>query len=621
MLEPESRHALLDNLRPPAGFILDRAVGTTYTLDLMALLTAPLAFALFDRVRSEDSELAVDPIALLEAVRRHADRIDIFCQAGMIAPMGSYRPIVTYLEQSIHAAVPPSPTAIFHPKVWVLRFRDPESGERRHRFLCLSRNLTFDQSWDTALVMDGRAGDSHDGNAPLQAFVNALPELAIGQVAPDRVAAVREVADELSTVHFELPSGFHDLRLWPLGHDTDDRWPFEGRVDRMLVISPFLTAGALARLRGKRRNDAVVSRAETIDHLGASPFESYSEVLILSPDANLADDLAEEDGAGKPTGTEPMTKPYLEGLHAKCYVADSGMDARVWTGSANATDAAFGGNVEFLVELIGRRRKVGIDKFLADPASAGQPTLRSILEPYSPPAEPVPLSSDEEFDLDLDVARRRLGSLVWTAEAESIGTDVYSLVVRGLPGRGDPLGTDHGALRLWPMSIRGAATRLDAVGGGLEAIFPTVSLEALSSFFVLEFGVERAGKRMTETMAVNATLSGAPADRTQRLLASLLRDRGELIRFLMMLLSDAGILSLGAGTGAEGGVWAWAGSAGSESLLEPLLRALAADPTRLDEIASLVEELSKTPEGTSMLPDGWAEIWKPIWDARKEAVA
>ena len=69
MLEPEGRQPLLDALRPPPGFVLDRAVGTSYSLDLLALLTAPLAFALFDRVTDDGDALDVDPVALLEPFR------------------------------------------------------------------------------------------------------------------------------------------------------------------------------------------------------------------------------------------------------------------------------------------------------------------------------------------------------------------------------------------------------------------------------------------------------------------------------------------------------------------------------------------------------------------------
>ena len=76
MLAPKDRTLLLESLRPPPGFHLDAAVSTTYSLDLMALLVAPLAFTFFDW-EGGDGQPTKDPNALLEALRRHVDRIQI----------------------------------------------------------------------------------------------------------------------------------------------------------------------------------------------------------------------------------------------------------------------------------------------------------------------------------------------------------------------------------------------------------------------------------------------------------------------------------------------------------------------------------------------------------------
>ena len=83
MLDPKSRALLLESLRPPEGGKLDLAVGTTFSLDLLALLTAPLAFTWFSW-EDDDGRPSSDPNALLEAICRHADHIHIFCQAGQI---------------------------------------------------------------------------------------------------------------------------------------------------------------------------------------------------------------------------------------------------------------------------------------------------------------------------------------------------------------------------------------------------------------------------------------------------------------------------------------------------------------------------------------------------------
>ena len=57
-----------------------------------------------------------------------------------------------------------------------------------------------------------------------------------------------------------------------------------------------------------------------------------------------------------PEYAEPET---LTGLHAKLYITDAGWKSSLWTGSANATSAAFSRNVEFLVELVGKNCHFG----------------------------------------------------------------------------------------------------------------------------------------------------------------------------------------------------------------------------------------------------------------------
>jgi hypothetical protein len=96
MLEPQSRTALLEALRPPDGFSLSRAIATTFTLDLTALLTAPMAFSLYDGLfdhgqskAGDDPVASLDPYALLKAVREHAERTLVFCQAGRITVSGT----------------------------------------------------------------------------------------------------------------------------------------------------------------------------------------------------------------------------------------------------------------------------------------------------------------------------------------------------------------------------------------------------------------------------------------------------------------------------------------------------------------------------------------------------
>ena len=301
MLEPDGRTLLLDALRPPMGYQLDAAAGTTYSLDLVSLLTAPVAFAMFDRQHADGSAIA-DPIAMLQALREHSERITLFHGAGQVTIPPIDQRLIVYLEQAVYTVVPPNPNAIFHPKVWYLRFRDRETGAISLRLLCLSRNLTPDRSWDTLLRLDGVPGDEVR-HPELAAFADALVDLAsqVRTLPEARAATVRSLGADLSRATWTLPDGFTSVQFWPLGHDGQERWPFDGQVDRMLIVSPFLTGGFISRVGRKRRNDILVSRPEEIDRVGGKALARLAERLVLASDANAtpADlDAAETPGGG-----------------------------------------------------------------------------------------------------------------------------------------------------------------------------------------------------------------------------------------------------------------------------------------------------------------------------------
>jgi hypothetical protein len=104
----------------------------------------------------------------------------VFCQAAQIRLPVNYPALVTWLEPSIFEVLPRNERGVFHPKLWVLRFTHAD-GSVRYRLLCLTRNLTFDRCWDTAVVLDGDYIDRENGiaaNHPLADFIDALPKLA-----------------------------------------------------------------------------------------------------------------------------------------------------------------------------------------------------------------------------------------------------------------------------------------------------------------------------------------------------------------------------------------------------------------------------------------------------------
>lgn len=222
MLRPDDREDLLATLRPPEHYRFDYAVGTTFSLDLLALLAVPLTFTFF-HLDGEDTRSLDDPILLLEALREYAERLAIFCQAGQITIPRTHELLYSYLEDSVFEVAPRSRHGVFHPKVWALRYVPENTTTEqpvRYRLLCLSRNLTFDRSWDTMLVLDGELTDrayAFGDNHPLGDFLAALPDLAVRSVSDSVRQHVARVEYEIRRVRFDLPQGFSKLAFHPFG--------------------------------------------------------------------------------------------------------------------------------------------------------------------------------------------------------------------------------------------------------------------------------------------------------------------------------------------------------------------------------------------------------------------
>ncbi|MCK5793277.1 MAG: phospholipase D family protein, partial [Anaerolineales bacterium] len=418
MLEPHRRAMLLEMLRPPEGYELSLAVGTTYSLDLLALLTAPVAFTLFDQ-----EAVQTDPLGLLHTMRMYADRIRIFCQSGQIKIPREHQLLISHLENSVFEVTAPSDNGVFHPKVWALKYV-AEDQQTLYRLLVLSRNLTFDRSWDTSLVLDGVLTDRVNrigSNSPLGEFFLSLPELAKNPLPETVIEELDLIGDEIQKVEWELPDQFESIKFWALGlPNRRRRWPFKGRVDRMAVIAPFLSEGLLKELAPAGKDNILVSRTDTIENLTSDGFDRFNEIYAFNP------------GIASEEYTDQTEKPALEdvpdtGLHAKLFIGDMGYEARLWTGSANATRAAFYENVEFLVEFQGRKSQMGIKALFKD-SDNGQVNFKDLLQSISGPPEDTSVNPlHDRLESQLRQARQVITKMGFHLRVDEIGQNDYNL--------------------------------------------------------------------------------------------------------------------------------------------------------------------------------------------------
>lgn len=585
---------LHDALRPPDGHELECAIGCTFTLDLVSLLSIPLAVGRFAAVDGGPHE--ADPLELLASIERCADKITVFHQAGLIRAPDRHRELLTLVEGSLVGVALPR-ASLFHPKVWVVRYAAGGSKEH-HRVVVLSRNLVPDRCWDTMVVLEGRTTRrTVSESGPLRDFLRWLSRRP--GLSDDRRSKIEALARSVANARFEAPRPFETVRFRPLRLSGREAHPVaDARRDRVLVVSPFVGERELHRLSRGSSGSILVTRSEELARL-ADPSATGFETL------NQLDDGLEPEPEGDPADPSGTA---LYGLHAKLYVADQGWNATAWTGSANATSAGFGTNVEFLVELAGKKSVCGVDAVLGNATVRG--TFASMLCPLdATAAQPT----DDDLERRLDAAAASVAALPLEVVCGPF-ENAWRLELRVTQPAKLPA---DALVRLAPL-----ASTLTPKAPDLSAVpvveFAGLAEHEVSGLFLVELRLQQGAER---TFVAHWPVVGELPDRVRALLRRLVTDCDGLIAFLKLLLggADGAGLGIAPATAAGRNGSRWGAAFGSAPPLELLLGTLAKDPERLDALAKWVPELAAAAGGA--IERELLEIWTPIWQARQELSA
>lgn len=581
MLSPEVRTVAMDLLRPPPGQRLDLAVLTTYTLDLEALLAVPLA--VLAHADAGVDQLLEDPLLVLRGLREAGDRVHVFVDEAGIAVPRRQRELYATLENSVHPVRVPG-GGVFHPKVWMARFVSSEGGgEALLRVGVLSRNLTFDRSWDVALASEAKPGGRRRAaSGPLARLVGGLAELSTMPLPSVLTESLETLAGQVSRAAFPGPTGFSDapIAFHTAGLGRSRRWlPKMANGGNVLAVAPFLTGKALDSVRGLGRGKGhLVSRHEELDGVSVARWDE-AKILV--------------DSALDEPGDETSSRP--SGLHAKIIAVEHGRDVTWWLGSANLTDAAFEGrNVEIMAQITGRKKRVGIDKFLDG--------FDDLCQRYTPSSETTADDNDEqEGQRDVEAAARALTE----AELAITCTPADDLWEWRLDG--EVQFPDGVTAKVWPVSVDEEQAIL--VDLPVTYRLPVTRLTSFAAFVVSSDRPHTEPQRF----ALKLPIHGVPEERTARVLQSLIDSPERLLAFLRSLLG--GLEELGHGGDLdELGTGAWARESGFEddSILEDMLRAASRDPTRLIAVRKLIADLRRTPEGRQIVPDRLQAVWEAV---------
>lgn len=615
MLDPNDRSVYLEDLRPPVGYTLDLALATTYSLDLLSLLMVPMAMVFCDCVSQE--EALSRPMALVEAIRRASGRVMVFCQRGRISVPRTHTKLYSFLEPMVIEARSASARGAFHPKIWLLRFTS-ESAPVRYRLVCLSRNMTTHRLWDVSACIEGDVDmnrrNGYSRNGPLRDFVKALRTFAVTQPRQHVLDQLELMADEVGRVKlWNRPADFDDVEFVPIGISNHRRMAVASDRTRMLAVSPFISGSTADEILGYGKYNILISTPEALNELDDRAVADLGKYCYLYTMMDGCETCGMEEGS-------------QGGLHAKLYIIEKGSNVELLVGSANLTSAAFAGhNVEFMLKLIGKRRKVGIDQLLGKYDSSS--TFRRMLQPYDcGRSRPAADSVREELDRILDDARRAFSEAMLALKVVRKCDRQYTIRLQS-----------HSVFRLdssiqcacYPITAnRNMVVNARPLSCGQSISFCGLDVASFTTFVAFELSAVKESASQSVSFVLNIPADLVPPERDAAVLRNLISDTDSFMRYLMMMLYDdteAAAADMAGYSGSRGfqpgseGALRCSNRAGFP-LLEELTRALSRSPEKIERIDSAMRDLQRAADCESFIPDGFTELWKVFHEAASAEV-
>lgn len=586
-------------LLPPAGFRVSLAVGTTYSLDLEALTAVCMSLGLTE---DTDSTLLQNPITLLNALQKVSEKMIVFCEGGQIKMPANPSALSLLLEKIIVPVMLPKSRGInhypaFHPKTWIIQYEN-DAGEYRYRFAVMSRNLTFDRSWDVCFAMDSTTDvKTAQKSVPLTNFLEFLRDQVRStcQYARSKRSALRRLAEDLSMVSFttdskEFGSDFEIMPLgigaqaYNMGNDPlfcSNSYAADYSFHELVVFSPFLS-GSLIEYWNKPEHSLIGTTRVLItrkSELSKFTKDQSSRFQIYA----LKDDIVD----GEEAISDQDEVKQKQDIHAKIYLRKKYSDVDLYLGSMNATYSAANKNVEMMIRLRTKNRYYNTEYFLkdifcgkeddpqnpfelceateaaSDPAAETTNQLEQIVKTVCRlPMRAAVVESGEKYDVTLEIG----GSLP--------DAQIYLTPFR----------------RNVPVPLSNAMT------------FSQLDILQLSEFYMLKVVAED----ITLERIIMIPTTGIPDTRENAVVNSVVKDKRSFVEYVAFVLGDDYLLSLMEDRKLKSsGVWD-DGHEHLPALYEKMLKTALEEPKRLNEIGYLLNMI--TDDG--IIPDEFRDLYE-----------
>lgn len=587
-------------LAPPLGFELDHAVGTTFSLDLEAILLIPVALFFSEDLDINPKEIRDDT---LESLVNVSKKVSIYHQRGKIKVPEQYSQLMAYWEKGLCPVHLDSYSRSFHPKIWIIRYTEIKGKNIIYRIINTSRNLTFSRDWDLAITTEGQVNIGIQGkNKPLTDFLCFLDGFK---------NIPKEYFKELTHVQFDVLKGFDELLFHPIGIKNEKGVIYKNPItadrykkDFKLIMSPFLDDSTI-RLMSESSNETVLFSSDyELSKLSPEVLERVTRKFMFSPFIEDAENLMEISESG--------VIPMFQNLHAKYYITQRGGKRSWFVGSANATDPAHERNIELLMELKGGKynlRPQLIEEELTRLNSDGISLFEKFHERTTEQIEEDHIWQQHLRRLIYEISSVRFSADVLINQKETFDLSIeipkiFIDIPDGVEIKIKPL--PEQSLTSAPISFSAKTT---------ISKFTNYQEIDLSPFLVVElWRNNEIEKKFIVDMVIDLERF---SNRMNKIFSNIISSRSKFLNYLSFLLSDTSPTVIDNQTDkkkAFGSTSNYNGIAFFEGtpIYEKLLVAASRDPKKLKKINSLIERIKDQTgkDDKPLVSDQFEEMWE-----------
>lgn len=594
-------------LMPPDGYKLDKAIGTTYSLDLEALTAVAICLGLSEET---DSKLMQNPISMLNALQKVSDKIILFCEAGQIkAPLKPTALSILLEKMVVEVALPKDRQLgrypAFHPKTWVLSYVNKD-GDKMYRFVVMSRNLTFDRSWDVSFSMDSsRMVRQKKKTKPIINFLDFLSGSVSNNVkdAGNKRTLIRNLQAELADVSFSLDSKEfgENFEILPLGIGKNayqmsedvlfsiDRNSADSTFHELVVMSPFLSESVIADFNIAERGlsdskRTLITRRSELNKLKEMDTDNFTIYVLKDEIVDGEDAISDE-----------MTDKMKQDIHAKIYIRRKYADVDLYLGSMNASCSAINKNVEMMLWLGTKNKYLNGEKFLKDIFCGPADDVKNPFEKVTVMDAVQDIDGDNKNALEQKIKELCRAKRKATITEDNYGK--YKVTVE-FPGV-----TSDKTIMVSPFNSKQEHTLCEKIE------FTELEILQLSEFYEL---TAKEGEDEIHRIIMIPTI-GFPEDRESAVVNSIVKDRASFVEYIAFVLGDDYLASmLEKKQIGESGIFQHSNDA-MPVLYEKMLKTSVEEPERFRDIGYVLKMVTDK----EIIPDEFRELYDTFCNTLK----